>query len=333
MPTAPLYTYLGPVALASRLRALTDRLSTENARLYRLYGVPLHPHHFPVFTALTRNPEASASELAGDVGQSHVAVGKTLCALERAGLVARQPDPRDARRRRIALTPAGERAARNLQPQLADVATAVDEALGEIDADLWAALDDLERVLDDRGLEARTRAIRRARAEITITPFAPHHAAAFRDLNTAWIERFFTLEPEDRRLLDDPAGAILQPGGYIAMATLVPRHDPQAPPEPVGTCALLPLPDDPDYPFELVKMAVAPHAQGLGIGEALGRHVLAKAVELGARTVYLETNPVLAAAVGLYRKLGFREVSGHASPFARCGLQMAWSHATHPSDS
>ena len=327
MPTAPLYHRLGPVALASRLRALTDRLAADNARLYRLYDVPLKPHHFPVFAALARAPDASANDLAADIGQSHVAVGKTLRELERAGLIHRTPDPRDGRRRRLALTPAGRTAAHHLQPQLDDVGAAVDEALGEIDADLWTALDQLERALDADGLEARTRAIRRARAQVQLVPFAPHHAAAFRDLNVAWIERFFTLEPEDRRLLDDPDGSILRPGGYIAMATLRPRSG-DGPPEPVGTCALLPLPDDPDFEFELVKMAVAPEAQGLGIGEALGRHVLAEAVARGARAVYLETNPVLTAAVGLYRKLGFVEIAGHASPFARCGLQMAWrNHA------
>ena len=111
---------------------------------------------------------------------------------------------------------------------------------------------------------------------------------------------------------------------YFTTEMRIPRPGDPGPPEPVGTCALLPLPGDPDYDYELVKMAVAPRARGLGLGEALGRRVLAEAVDRGARAVYLETNPVLKPAIALYRKLGFRDVEGHASPFARCGLQMGW---------
>ena len=149
-----------------------------------------------------------------------------------------------------------------------------------------------------------------------LVPFRDEYAAAFKALNVAWIERYFTLEPEDLRLLDHPRKSLLDTGGYIAMALLES--------EPVGTCALLTIPDDPDYDFELVKMAVDPQVQGRGIGRALGEHVLAKAVELGGPRVYLESNPVLKPALALYRKLGFVEVEGHASPFSRCGIQMAW---------
>lgn len=167
-----------------------------------------------------------------------------------------------------------------------------------------------------------TRAARRAPtpSDVAIVPYADRYATAFRALNLAWIERYFAVEPEDLRLLDDPRGSLLDPGGYIAMALW--RG------EPVGTCGLLALPEDPDYDYELVKMAVAPRARGLGLGEALGRHVLAEAVRRGAAAVYLETNAKLQPAIALYRKLGFVEVEGHTSPFARCGVQMGWRART-----
>ncbi len=37
-------------------------------------------------------------------------------------------------------------------------------------------------------------------------------AEAFRILNEDWIGRFFTLEVEDRKLLGDPVGQIVDPG-------------------------------------------------------------------------------------------------------------------------
>ena len=46
-------------------------------------------------------------------------------------------------------------------------------------------------------------------------------------------------------------------------------------------------------------------ARGLGVGEALNRHALSLATELGARTVDLTSRPSRVAANRLYQKLGF----------------------------
>ena len=150
---------------------------------------------------------------------------------------------------------------------------------------------------------------------VRLVAYTPAYQAAFRDLNLAWIEQHFTVEPEDRRLLDDPQSSILDPGGYIAVALW---KD-----EPVGVCGMLPLPHDPGFDAELIKMAVDPRARGMGIGLALGRQVLAKAEAKGWRNIYLESHPKLQPALALYRKLGFTEITGHNSPFARCGIQMS----------
>lgn len=79
----------------------------------------------------------------------------------------------------------------------------------------------------------------------------------------------------------------------------------------------------PKYDYELVKMGVSPKAQGLGIGYLLGIASLYKAREAGASCVYLETNHQLAPAINLYRKLGFEDVAGRDSPYARCDVKMA----------
>ncbi|MEE8062491.1 MAG: GNAT family N-acetyltransferase, partial [Gemmatimonadales bacterium] len=76
--------------------------------------------------------------------------------------------------------------------------------------------------------------------------------------------------------------------------------------------------------YELAKMAVSPEAQGKGIGWLLGQAVLDRARELGATTVYLESNTVLEPAIALYRKLGFKRVTGAPSPYARCNIQMEY---------
>jgi ribosomal protein S18 acetylase RimI-like enzyme len=56
---------------------------------------------------------------------------------------------------------------------------------------------------------------------------------------------------------------------------------------------------------EFRMLAVAPHAQGQGVGEALVRHVLDRFREEGAIAVVLSTTPGMVAAHRLYERLGF----------------------------
>jgi ribosomal protein S18 acetylase RimI-like enzyme len=52
-------------------------------------------------------------------------------------------------------------------------------------------------------------------------------------------------------------------------------------------------------------LAVVPAVRGLGIGEALVRHCVARAREDGCGTLRLSTEPVMHAAHRIYRRLGF----------------------------
>ena len=56
---------------------------------------------------------------------------------------------------------------------------------------------------------------------------------------------------------------------------------------------------------EFRMLAVAPHAQGQGVGETLVRHVLDRFREEGAVAVVLSSTPGMAAAHRLYERLGF----------------------------
>jgi GNAT superfamily N-acetyltransferase len=149
---------------------------------------------------------------------------------------------------------------------------------------------------------------------VRIVPYDParaDHRAAFRDLNIAWIERYFVVEPRDRHELDDPEGHVLATGGRIFMA--------EAGDAVLGTCALLPMGDD---AWELAKMAVREDARGRGVGRMLGESVIAAARESGAARVELLSNRRLAPAIALYRRLGFVEAPMHPTEYARANIRM-----------
>ncbi len=127
-----------------------------------------------------------------------------------------------------------------------------------------------------------------------IVPFEPRLAPWFGLLNREWIERYFVVEPPDLAVLEDPEGAIIATGGMIWFALLAD--------DVVGTCAV--LPHEPGV-LELAKMAVAPAAQGRGVGRLLGEQAIVFARDTGARSLMLLTNSRLAPAIHLYKALGF----------------------------
>ena len=150
-------------------------------------------------------------------------------------------------------------------------------------------------------------------ADLAIVAFEPRYKKAFYELNKAWIDRYFTMEPKDHETLGHPERTILEPGGHILVALTGGK--------PVGVCALL-VSDRPGCRFELGKMGVAPNSQGRGIGRALCIAALETARRQGAQKVYLESNTLLEPAIRLYRSLGFREVDAGASPYKRSNIQM-----------
>ena len=145
-----------------------------------------------------------------------------------------------------------------------------------------------------------------------IVPFEPCHAAAWAALNTAWlIEGRFEIEAKDRKVIDDPEGAILKPGGRIFM---VERGG-----EVVGCCALMVMDDG---GFEVAKMTVTPAARGGGLSRRLLEACEAEARMLDAPRLYLETSSTLIVAGRLYRSYGFVELPPRPTPYARADVFM-----------
>jgi putative acetyltransferase len=164
-------------------------------------------------------------------------------------------------------------------------------------------------------LDVLVRADDTTRMDLTIRPLQDDaDAAAFRSLNEEWIERYFAIEAQDRRQLDDPVAAYIEPGGQILIAELNGR--------PVGCVALMP---DGTGAYELSKMAISSEARGRGAGRTLLTAAIDHARELGATSLFLGSSRKLANAVHLYQALGFRHVAPETlhMPYARADVFMA----------
>lgn len=307
------YFQVGKLALGSRLRRLSEMLTEDATKVYELYEVPLDPKWFPVFYVLSHKEEASITEIAQIIGHSHPSVSQIVKEMKKKGLVVTTKSTEDARVNIAKLSNAGTQLISKIEKQYLDVTQAVENLLSQTQHDLWNAIEEVEFLLSDKNFFERVREVRKVREsqQIEIIDYSSEFQDDFRKLNYDWIAKYFTLEESDRQSLNNPNEKILQPGGHIYLA----RHNNKI----VGTCALIKVNDD---TYELAKMTVAETDRDKGIGWLLGQAAVVKARQLGAKTIFLESNTVLQPAINLYQKLGFRKIVGQPSPYKRCNIQM-----------
>lgn len=303
----------GVMALGSRLRRLSDRITRDSAKTYDMQGLEFEPRWFPVFFVLSKEGPTPVSALAEKIGQSHASVSQIARQMKKTGLIRKQRSTADGRQTVLQLTEKGADLVGPMEELYRHVENGVIDLLSETEHHIWQAINDLEKALDRKDLFSRVRDIKREydREQVEIVEFAPQYALDFRNINVQWIETYFKMEKEDYKALDAPETYILKPGGAILMALYRGKA--------VGTCALISKGGD---TFELAKMGVLPEARGQQIGWKLGRAALEKAKDMGARRVYLESNTSLTPALNLYYKLGFQRIIGAPSPYERSDIQM-----------
>ena len=303
------------MAIGSRLRMLTEKITEDAANIYRLYDIDMQPKWFPVFYVLSAGEDKTITAIARGIGHSHPSVSKIIGEMSTKGLVSENKDEADGRRNMVRLSKKGKQIALKIQDQYADLTRAIEQISDQTTHNLWKAIAEWEFVLEQKNLLSRVNQERKKREseKVQVVDYDPKYQTAFRALNEEWISAYFKMEETDYKALDDPDGYILKNGGCIIVAL----YDD----EPVGVCALVKM-NDPEYDFELAKMAVSPKAQGKNIGWLLGQAIIAKAKTMGAAKLYLESNTLLKPAINLYHKLGFVKIAGRATPYERCNIQM-----------
>lgn len=310
------FSKTGKMAIGSRLRLLTAKVTEEAAEVYQLYGADFAPKWFPVFYVLCEEGEKSISQIAQIIGHSQPSVSKIIAEMTTAGLVEVAEPSKDKRKTLVKLTEKGTNLSGQIRTLCVDVDAGIQSIMDEATHDLWQALQEWETLLDEKSLLQRVKEQKKRREsqDVRIVPYESRYQSMFRALNVEWISTYFEMEPADYKALDNPQEYILDKGGMIFVALY---HD-----EPVGVCALIKI-DDPVYDYELAKMAVSPAAKGKSIGWMLAQAAIQAAKEAGASNIYLDSNTRLKPAISLYEKLGFKKISGRPSPYKRVDIQMA----------
>lgn len=132
----------------------------------------------------------------------------------------------------------------------------------------------------------------------------------FIDLNTAWVERFFVMEEEDREILNHVDG-YLKKGGMIFFAVEEGKV--------LAVCMVYPFGNN---VWEICKLAAVGQHTGKGAGSAVFKACMDYAVEQGAEKITLISNHILKQALHIYEKFGFRSVElNRGDEYARADVQ------------
>ncbi len=311
---------LGYLALGSRLKRLAEHLQADAARAHTRMGYPMKPAQFPLLAALDARGPLTVGEAVDALGVSQPAVTRTLGSLIAADLVETQRDANDSRVKRISLTPEGHallvRMKRDLWPHIDAAAAALAEGSP---ADLLTLISRVEDAMQASSLEARVHA---RTPPLRVLPYDDGLAGVFAEITRAWVEDMFTLEANDKAIIEDPRGMIIDRGGEILFVEAEGLGI-------VGTCALMP---SEDTSFELTKMGVTARARGKKVGAFLLEAVLARAAEMKAEgalgELFLLTNAKCEAAIHLYEKYGFVHdpamLERFGPRYSRCDVAMSY---------
>ena len=292
----------GALALASRLKVLSERSYDLVDQAYREHGLGLQARWFPLLRLLQQRGPLTVGEIAREIGLTHSAVSQLANKLSREGWLERGAGG-DRRQRVLQLSAKAQAELKAARPLWLAMRNSVEARLQAIGGDLLGALSRYEQSLDAEPLPAefarRVRLQEQAAAQVRIERFRPELREHFYRLNAEWLGKYYKIEPIDHAVLSEPEKHILEPGGQIFFALV---GD-----EVVGTCAL--MPESPGV-YELTKMAVTEGHQGLGLGRRLIEAVIAEFHRLGGTELFLESQRKLQAALKLYESVGFEMQPG-----------------------
>lgn len=307
---------LGLLALGSRLRALSERLYEIADDIYRQRGLALEGRWFSVLRLLHDRGPATVGEIASAIGQTHSAVSQLADKLVRGGWLATAADPADQRRRVLELTPQAQAELRRAKRVWKAIEAELDERCRAAGIDVLATLGALEQVVDP-GLAGAigARCAADERAAVRIVPFSPVLREHFYRLNAAWLNKYFYLEEIDHRVLSDPEGEVIAPGGAVLFARVGE--------DVAGTCALK---QEAPGVLELTKMAVDERYQGLGLGRRLIEAAIAEFRRRRGTQLFLETHSKMVPALRLYESVGFERQAAPKpdSHYQRSNVYMIW---------
>jgi predicted GNAT family N-acyltransferase len=145
-----------------------------------------------------------------------------------------------------------------------------------------------------------------------IIPFSNELSEDFRDLNLAWLETYFDIEPHDLDLLNNCEKEIIDKVGFIFFY----KENGKI----LGTFALIKITDN---IFEIGKAAISQDARGKGIGQELMQFCIKFSKSKNWKKLIMYSNTKLENSIYICEKYGFVEIPIEKNnPYSRSNIKM-----------
>lgn len=309
---------MGYVALANRLKRLSDVMMASGRKMYKAMELDIEPSWYLVFKLLQKHGSLTVTEIAQKLGYSHPSVVSLVSKMGKKEYVSLRKDKQDGRKQRVALS---SRAEEEL-PYFESIWQAGERAMRDLfdDGDaFFATLNQLDEQFQEKSFQERV-----------LDEMARERSYVIRAANPADREPVWEIF---RRVIADGDTYVFDPSTpkqdlekhWFAnyMQTFVLEREQQV----VGTYILKPNYIDAGRHIANASFMVHPDFQGQGIGHALCEHSIDEAHRMGFSAmqfnIVVSTNK---AAIALWEKHGFSIIGTTPGGFHHQQLGLVDTH-------
>ncbi|MFT6827032.1 MAG: DNA-binding MarR family transcriptional regulator [Roseivirga sp.] len=143
---------LDSLALATRLKNLSERLAKDVAAIYKASDFDFEPRWFAVIYALKDGDELAVTVLAQMLQQTHPAVNQVANVLVKRKLVIESKDDADQRKRMLKLSESGLSLVNQMEPIWEKVQIANDRLIEESASSFLSNIKQIESALDQKSM-------------------------------------------------------------------------------------------------------------------------------------------------------------------------------------
>ena len=148
---------LGELALATRLKRLSERLSQDVSKIYHESEVDFEAKYYLILELLNRKKLLGITEISESLQLSHPAVVQFVDQLLQRKLIKVSTDKKDARRRLVSLSPGGKKLLQQIAPVLQVIKDENRRWIDEASGDILQILTELEKALEEKSMYQRVK--------------------------------------------------------------------------------------------------------------------------------------------------------------------------------
>jgi DNA-binding MarR family transcriptional regulator len=135
---------LGALAIAARMKRMSETIMRSGAEVYRHYGIDFEPKWFTLYYYLSEKGGSGIMEIADALKVTHPAIIQIAKELEKKGFILSKKCNDDARKRKLKLSKKGQELLPSMQKVWAEIKAVNLNILNNLEHNLLAGLEEME---------------------------------------------------------------------------------------------------------------------------------------------------------------------------------------------